>query len=161
MAPPRRGRLWELSWTAGVFLNLGEIGGGALGGASAVYRFDAPIVVRAELAQLGVGIGHSGANTYNGFNYTSTDNPTGSMAVAAAHLLVGLDTRFVEVALGSGGATIAAGPANGGVSIVQEGRLGARDGLAFNTEIVTVAANEQIQFGSFCGTLHVAVRPAV
>jgi hypothetical protein len=175
VAPPRRGGLWELSAMVGAFANLGPLGGGGMGWASAVYRFDAPIVVRAELAPLGVGIGQrstSTTSTFNGFNQSSATNPTGATAVAAGHLLVGFDTQFVEVAVGGGGATISnsssfgpngtsATPAAGGASIVEEGRLGARDGLALNVESTTVAANNQFQFGSFVASIQVPLTPSV
>jgi hypothetical protein len=100
--------------------------------------------VRAELSPLSAPIGSSG-NT----------------VVAASHLLVGLDTQFIEVAVGGGGASIrnafsSSGTlAPGGPSIVEEGRFGARDGLALNVESITVAANNQFQFGSFVASIQV------
>jgi hypothetical protein len=162
MAPPRRGGLWELSAMAGAFINLGPVAGGATGWASVVYRFDAPIVVRAELAPFGVAIGNSQTVNMN----APGPNASGVMSVAAGHLLVGLDTQFIEVALGGGGATLSnevfnGTPASGGPSIVEEARFGARDGLALNVESVTVAANSQFQFGSFVASVQVPLTPKV
>ncbi len=163
IAPPRRGAIWELSAMAGAFVNLGPLGGGGMGWVSAVYRFDAPIVVRAELAPIGIGIGQIGTQRFNGFNEGNDTTTSGATVVAAGHVLIGFDTQFVEVAVGGGGATIgnsssynsAATSATGGASIVEEGRLGARDGLALNVESITVAANDQFQFGSFVVSVQV------
>ncbi len=158
MAPPRRGGLWEVSAMAGAFVNFGPVAGGATAWASVVYRFDVPIVVRAELAPLGIAIGNSQTVNMN----APGPNASGVMSVAAGHLLVGLDTQYIEVALGGGGATFSkqafdssAAPVTGGASIVEEGRIGARDGLAVNLESVAVAANNQFQFGSFVASIQV------
>jgi|HubBroStandDraft_1064217.scaffolds.fasta_scaffold00577_17 hypothetical protein len=156
MAPPRRGGLWEVSVMAGAFINFGPVAGGATGWASVVYRFDAPIVVRAELAPFGVAVGNSETVNIN----AQAPNPSGVMSVAAGHLLVGLDTQFIEVALGGGGATLSnqgssAAPATGGATIVEEARFGARDGLALSVESIAVAANNSFQFGSFVATFQV------
>jgi hypothetical protein len=161
MAPPRRGGLWELSALAGAFINLGPVAGGAMGWASATYRFEAPIVVRAELSPLGVGVGNSQTVNINSTNSSNT------VVVAAAHVLVGIDSPFIEVAVGGGGATLgntfssAGTPNAGGASIVEEGRFGARDGLALNVQSITVAANNQFQFGSFVMSVQVPLTPKV
>jgi hypothetical protein len=164
MAPPRRGGLWEISAMAGAYINLGPVAGGATGWASVVYRFAAPIVVLAELSPSGIGIGN--AQTVN-ISATGS-NPSRTFGVAAAHLLVGLDTQFIEVALGAGGATLGnqsfssnGTPASGGPSIVEEARFGARDGLALNAESVTVAANNQFQFGSFVASVQIPLTQKV
>jgi len=168
LAPPRHGGIWELSAMAGAFVNLGPLGGGGMGWASAVYRFDAPIVVRAELAPVGVAIGLTQTTTYSGFNQNSGNNPNGATGIGAAHLLVGLDTQFVEVAVGGGGATSSnsygyggASGATAGATIVEEGRLGARDGLALHVESIAVATNNQFQFGSFVATIQVPLTQSV
>jgi hypothetical protein len=174
LAPPRRGGLWELSALAGAFVNLGPQGGGGVGWASAVYRFDAPIVVRAELAPFGVAVAHPSTNTFGGYNVVSTQSPMSGMAVAAGHVLVGLDTQFVEAAIGGGASTISNSynpscgtsysgstapcqATTGGVSIVEEGRFGARDGLALVMESTTVAAYDRFQFGSFAASIQVPI----
>jgi hypothetical protein len=167
MAPPRRGGLWEISALAGAFLNLGPFAGGATGWASVVYRFDVPIVVRAELSPFGFAVGDGRKPEPPMGNSETLGTSTGSIAVAAGHLLVGLDTQFIEVAVGGGGATIgnsfvASGtPATGGASIVEEVRFGARDGLALNVESITVAANGQFQFGSFVASVQVPLTQGV
>jgi hypothetical protein len=164
MAPLRRGGLWELSAMAGVYINLGPVAGGATGWASTVYRFEAPIVVRAELSPFGIGIGNSQTVNIS----AQGSNPSRTLSVAAAHLLVGVDTRFIEVALGAGGATLGnqtfgstGTPPTGGPSIVEEARVGARDGLALNVESVTVAANSQFQFGSFVASIQIPLTQKV
>lgn len=161
LAPPRRGELWEVAALAGAYINLGPTSGGVTGWASVVYRFDIPLVIRAELSQFGLAFGNSET-----VNINSSNGSSGPIAVAAAHLLVGLDTEFIEVALGGGAATLAntlsaGGQATGGPTIVEEGRFGARDGLALNLESVTVAANGQFQLGSFVATVQVPLTPSV
>jgi hypothetical protein len=163
IAPPRHGGIWELSAMAGAFINLGPVSGGATGWASVVYRFDVPIVVRAELAPFGLAIGNSQTVNIN----SPSANPSGVRAVAAGHLLVGLDTQFIEVAVGGGGATISNSfvpsgtPAAGGPSIVEEARVGARDGLALNVESITVAVNGQFEFASFVASIQVPLTQGV
>jgi len=149
---------------AGVYINLGPVAGGATGWASTVYRFEAPIVVRAELSPFGIGIGNSQTVNIS----AQGSNPSRTLSVAAAHLLVGVDTRFIEVALGAGGATLGnqtfgstGTPPTGGPSIVEEARVGARDGLALNVESVTVAANSQFQFGSFVASIQIPLTQKV
>jgi hypothetical protein len=81
----------------------------------------------------------------------------------AAHLIVGLDTQFVEVGLGVGGAsvnqnsTIGTGgqPSTSALSVVEEGRLGARDGLSLSVESSAIAANQKFDLGYFVATLQI------
>jgi hypothetical protein len=164
--------LWELSVSAGAFVNLGPMGGGGAGWASAVYRFDAPVVVRAEIAPAAFVVGHSGTNTYgSGLSSNSTDNAGRFRPVGAGHVLLGVDTQFVEVAVGGGvstignsytytyssggGSYVTSSTANSGPSIVEEARFGARDGLAVSVESNTVAANDKFQLGFFVGSVQV------
>jgi hypothetical protein len=150
-----------VSALAGAYINLGPTSGGVTGWASVVYRFDIPMVIRAEISQFGLGFGNSETVNINSSNPSSSP-----IAVVAAHLLIGLDTEFIEVALGGGAATLAntlsaGGQATGGPTIVEEGRFGARDGLALNMESTTVAANGQFQLGSFVATFQVPLTPSV
>jgi hypothetical protein len=179
MAPPRRGGLWELSAEAGAFVNLGPSSGGVVGWGSAVYRFDLPIVVRLELAPIAFGAG-------NGITTVSSEPPgeittlngeapsvstgsrpgSGSIAVGAVQALVGVDTQFVEVAIGGGAATIGntsgtGGLATGGSSIATEARFGAHDGLAITLESIVVGANGQFSLASFITTVQIPLTPAV
>jgi len=157
LAPPRHGGLWELSATAGGFVNLGPVGGGAFGSASVVYRFDLPIVIRAELSPAVIGFENNEVTTTTPQGFTTNNGQTAmsSAFLGAGQVLVGLDTQFVEVALGAGGSSVnpgySSGPgrAQGGPLIVEEGRFGARDGLAAIVEVSTVAANNQFQLGYF------------
>jgi hypothetical protein len=183
MAPPRRGDLWELSAEAGAFVNLGPSSGGVVGWASAVYRFDLPIVVRLELAPIAFGAGNgittvssapSGTTTtVNGPDSGATVNSStgsrpgsGSIAVGAVQALIGVDTQFVEVAIGGGAATLGnpsgtGSFATGGSSIATEARFGARDGLAITLESIVVSANGQFSLGSFVATVQVPLTPTV
>jgi hypothetical protein len=170
IAPPRRTGLWELSASLGAFVNIGPLGGGAVGGASAVYRFEAPVVVRAEAAPAAFCVAHSSTNTYATNAISSfSDNAGRFKAVGAGQVLVGVDTQFVEVAVGGGvstirnpnqylymnGAYVLQGGATSGPSIAEEARFGARDGLAVSVESNTVAANDKFQLGFFVGSVQV------
>jgi hypothetical protein len=156
LAPPRRGELWELSALMGGYINLGAVAGGITGFSTVAYRFGAPLVVRAELGSFGLAVGDS--TTVNRVGGTPASSNT--IALASAHVLAGLDSQFIEVTAGLGGATLSnqsvfnpgPTPATGGVSVVAEGRFGARDGLALTLEWVTVGANGQFQFGSLAAS---------
>jgi hypothetical protein len=160
VAPPRRGDLWEISLLASGFLALGQLGGGMLNAASVVYRFKLPLVVRAEFAPFGVGFGPLTTLNFSQ-NFTNASTHGGSVGVVAGHLLFGVDTQFVELTLGVGGATAnqetgAPGTAAaGGFTIVDEARFGARDGLALDLESITLAANGRFDLGAFSGVVQI------
>ncbi len=83
--------------------------------------------------------------------------------------MLGLDTQFVEVGLGLGGATVnqtfgngfgapvRGTPDTGAVSVVEAARIGARDGLALNVESSAVAANGQFDLGYFVTSVQIPV----
>src|SRR5260221_2346334 len=50
IAPPRRGGLWEIAFLTSAFVGFGSLGGVVLGSASVAYRFQPPLVLRAEAA---------------------------------------------------------------------------------------------------------------
>jgi hypothetical protein len=182
VAPARRGGLWELSFLTSVFVPFGNLGIGQLGAASVAYRFEAPLVLRAELAPFGFA---GPATTTNnpglfspgggpGFPGQPTQTPPstpgpsngGIVSVFAAHLLFGLDTQFLEVALGLGGATVnesgafrqgGGAPQTGAVSIAQSTRIGARDGLALNMESSAIALNSKFDLGYFVMSAQIPV----
>lgn len=166
VAPPRRGDLWEVSFLTGAFVAFGTLGVGQLGSASVAYRFESPIVLRAAIAPFGIAGPSTKTSFTNGFGAPPSTSSGGAITVFAAHLLVGLDTQFVEVGLGFGGATVnqnnafAAGgttPATGSVSIVEAARIGARDGLALNLETSAVTANSQFDLGYFVSSIQIPV----
>jgi len=178
MAPPRIGGLWELSAEAGAFVNLGPSSGGVVGWASAVYRFDLPIVVRLELAPMAFGAGNGittvSSEPASGSTIVTGEPPSnvasrpssGSIAVGAVQALVGVDTQFVEVAIGGGAATLsnpsgAGSVATGGSSIATEARFGAHDGFAITLESIVVSANGQFSLASFVTTVQVPLTPTV
>jgi len=178
MAPPRHGGLWELSAEAGAFVNLGPSSGGVVGWASAVYRFDLPIVVRLELAPIAFAAGNgittvssahsSGLTSVDGVPSDSTGSSpgSGSIAVGAVQALVGVDTQFIEVAIGGGAATLGnpsgtGSLATGGSSIATEARFGAHDGLALTLESIVVNANGQFALASFFTSVQVPLTPTV
>jgi hypothetical protein len=167
LAPPRRGELWELSAAIGGFVNLGPVGGGGFGWASAAYRFALPIVIRAELAPVLFGFESHPIYTTTPQGLTTSTGQTASSSafLGAGQVLVGLDTQFVEVALGAGASSVNpnyfSNRSSGGLAIVEEGRFGARDGLALSIEVSTVAANDQTQLGFFEMDLQVPISRSV
>ena len=115
--PRRAGFAWRVGFMARPFLSLGNIGGGALVDWYARYTFaELPLSLGVELAPLAVNI--TGAQSV-GF---------GGVAGSAA-----FSTDYFEVGLGVGGlgavATGMSGDPYGRLSILQELRLGAVDGL--------------------------------
>ena len=171
VAPPRQGGLWEMALSTSAFVTMGSLGAGLLGSASVSYRFDFPVVVRAEMAPFGVA-GPAGSNATTppvpfGSTTSPPPPPNSNRAVTAfaAHFIAGLDTEFVEVGLGIGGAsvnqnsTIGAGgqPVTSALSVVEEGRLGARDGLALIVESSAIAANDKFDLGYFIGTFQIPI----
>ncbi|MDP9150684.1 MAG: hypothetical protein M3O36_12200 [Myxococcota bacterium] len=184
VAPPRRGGLWETAFLTSVFVPFGNLGIGQLGAASVAHRFESPIVVRAEIAPFGIAgpatttsgqptFGSGGGPVGPGQpppvqSSPPTPGPSngGAVTVLAAHLMAGLDTQFVEVCLGLGGATVnengslrpGGGAAQtGAVSIVEAARIGARDGLALNMESSAIAVNSKFDLGFFVMSLQIPV----
>jgi hypothetical protein len=174
MAPPRRGGLWELSAEGGAFVNLGPTSGGLMLWATAAYRFDLPVVVRLELAPIAFGAG-SGITTITSQpslvttlgtsvgTASSSSSNSGSIAVGAVQALVGIDTQFIEVAVGGGASTIGStsGPSTGGGTIAAEARFGAHDGLALTLESIVVGANGQFQLACFVTTIQIPLTTSV
>ncbi|MGA7120532.1 MAG: hypothetical protein WBY94_10565 [Polyangiaceae bacterium] len=161
VAPPRHGGLWELSLTSSAFVAFGSLGVGVLGSASVAYRFEAPFVLRAEVSPFGVGGPSSTTSCCANGQITSTSGS--AVSVFAAHVLAGLDTQFVEVGLGVGGASVnentnsAGAPATGSLTIVQSARIGAHDGLALNFQSSAIAINNQFNLGYFTMSLQIPV----
>src|SRR5208282_49751 len=93
----------------------GALGAGVLGSASVAYRFEGPFVVRAEITPFGIaGPSTSTAGVMSqspgvqpiGGTAANPNNGSSTVTTAAAHLLAGIDTQFIEVALGIGVATV-------------------------------------------------------
>jgi hypothetical protein len=166
LAPPRDGGTWELSALAGAFVNLGPSSGGLTAWLDAVYRFEAPIVVRLELAPLGFGFGNSVMTQTTG---VGNGNPGGSIAVGSLQALVGVDTQFLELAVGGGASTLGdtqantanGAPSTGGASVVAAARFGAHDGLAFNFEGVVVGANSAFRLATVVTSLQIPLSRTV
>jgi hypothetical protein len=166
MAPPRRTHIWELSLETSAFITIGALGVGVLGSASVAYRFDLPFVLRAEVTPFGI----AGPATNNGTTAISSNGMTtpppqpqgGTVSTAAAHLLAGIDTEFIEVALGVGGASVnqntgssTGSPDTSALSIAESARIGARDGLALNLESSIIGANHQFNLGYFLSSIQI------
>jgi hypothetical protein len=159
VAPPRQGNVWEISLLGGAFVTLGTLAAGVLGSTSVVYRAAAPFVLRAELAPVGIAGPATNAppNNSPASDGVTTVTHSRAVSVAAAQLLAGLDTQFIEVALGIGGATVNQNvganqhgqPDASALSIAEYARIGARDGLALNMESSAIAANGQFNLGYF------------
>ena len=166
VAPDRHGGLWELSLLTGAFITFGSLGAGLLGSASVAYRFEAPVMVRAAIAPFGVAGPSTTTSCCMGpFGQTTTSNQ-GAVTVFAANLILALDTQFVEVGLGLGGATVNVNntlsfgggtPQTGAVQIVESARIGARDGLALNMESSAIAVDNQFNLGYFVMSVQIPV----
>jgi hypothetical protein len=178
VSPPRRTKIWELSLATDAFFALGTGGGGVLGSASVSYRFESPFVVRASINPYGLA-GPSTTTTNTPFvpgGGTAVGPPTtssGTVSTFGAHLLGGVDTQFVEVGLGLGGATVnqnapfagpvvngastTAQPPTSALSVVEAARFGAHDGLALEMEASTILANGQFDIGYFVASFRVPV----
>jgi hypothetical protein len=167
MAPPRQANLWELSLETSAFVAIGALGAGVLGSASVAYRFDAPFVVRAEVAPFGIAGPTSASNETSFGPVTSGQTPQNNqggrtITTAAAHLLAGIDTQFIEVAVGAGSATVNQNtgffngvPDTSAFSIAESARIGARDGLSLTLESSVIAANKQFNLGYFVSSLQI------
>jgi hypothetical protein len=165
VAPPRRGNIWELSLSTSAFVAFGSLGVGQLGSTYVAYRFEAPIVLKAEIAPFGVA-GPSTITSCCAAGFQQTTGSGGPVTVFAAHLVFGLDTQYVEVGLGVGGATVnnnntfssgGGAPATESVSIVESARIGARDGLAISVESSAIAVNHQFNLGFFTTSVQIPV----
>jgi hypothetical protein len=164
VAPSRHGGLWEVSLLTSAFVAFGSLGVGMLGSTSVTYRFESPLVLRAEIAPFGVAGPAATTSCCNANGGQSTSNNGGAVTVFAANLFLGLDTQFVEVGLGLGGASVNENSASGGgppqtgsVSIVESARIGARDGLALNLESSAIAVNNQFALGYFVTSVQIPV----
>lgn len=151
--PRRAGFTWRTGFMARPFLSLGDIGGGALVDGFVRYTFaDLPLTLGAEVTPLALNI--TGRQSV-GF---------GGVAASAA-----FTTDFFEVGLGVGGlgaiATGLSGDPYGRLSINQELRLGAIDGLhlAWRSGVYVepmargVAASGGFQLGMGRGELNLPV----
>jgi hypothetical protein len=146
-----------MSFLTSAFATMGNLGVGQLGSASVAYRFEAPIVVRAEMAPFGI----AGPTSFTSSSGVETGGH--SVTVFASHFVLGLDTELVEVGLGVGGASVNQNstfgvggvPATGAFSLAEEARLGARDGLAVSIETSAIAVNDKFQLGYFVGSLQI------
>ncbi|HXN31622.1 MAG TPA: hypothetical protein VN894_07170 [Polyangiaceae bacterium] len=166
VAPTRRGGLWELSLLTSAFVAFGSLGVGQLGSASVAYRFESPIVLRAEIAPFGIAGPSTTTSCCSGQFSQSTSSSGGAVTVFAANLLLALDTQFVEVGLGVGGASVnlnntfnsgGGTPQTGSVQIVESARIGARDGLALNLASSAIAVNSQFNLGYFVTSVQIPV----
>jgi hypothetical protein len=136
VAPHRRSDIWEMAIDARLFLPIGNIGVGTVGGASLTRRFDIPLSIRGELSPLGVGFGKQG-----------------TIGTAAGHAIVALDTQLFEAGLGLGAATLndPSGTAPSSISFAQSIRVGARDGLSLGMRSNIVVDRDKFALGSLTG----------
>ena len=121
--PPRQSERWELGGSVFLFYPLIDDGFGAIFRARVTYRFDAPLMVRAELSPLGASTGR-----------------TGRGAGAFALLWGGLDLHAFGASFGLGAAsfnehdandTLGTEPQPGAMTVAAVAfRIGVSDGLA-------------------------------
>ncbi len=151
IAPPRVGNVLEASARLRAFPTLDAIGAAGLVDASLAYRFSGPFVVGAEVTPIGIGV----ANTGNALTYDWNVN-------------AGVDTRYFELRLGFGSATVndyvVQTPGLGGnyvretgFSSYQRARVGSVDGLnvTFFTRVTT--ENERFTLSGGGGTIQIPI----
>ncbi len=151
--------------------------GGLYGWAHANYRFQWPIVLRAEATPLGFAgprIDTLGSSKSSG----------GLASVAAGQVLLGLDTRYFELAMGPGGATVNEPPtqdttvqfgapspfgssapasaprATTSPTFAQAIRVGVYDGLSFEFETAIITA-DSVRLGFAQASFKIPVTQAV
>lgn len=131
LRPPRVGGITEVGFGALAFVNIGDIGGGAMLDANIVHRFEVPAFVGAWVQPVGV----AGTKGTGG-------GPVGLFSGAA---VAGVDSQWIEVGLGAGGATNARGVV--GFQLMTRGRIGPRDGVHFRWVTGILAEQDRFELG--------------
>jgi len=143
-APPRVSGLWELELFLRPFAALDELGGGALLSGSVGYRFS-HLHLQAVVDPLA---------------FAAVQNK-GDVAAANAALTASYDSHYFEIGLGLGVQTVnEAGfllSPGSGLSVVQQIRLGARDGLNLSARTSVVLFHSQFQFGGMVASGQIPV----
>ena len=136
LMPERIGGIWRIATNADLFLPIGTIGVGGLVDAQVSRHFDGPFVLRAQISPLGFAILDEGGGR-----------------AFVAHLVFGLDTQFLELALGIGSSTTES--TDVAFSTLMSLRIGALDGLhlAFQTNVFVL--NSGFEFGGLNGVVQV------
>jgi hypothetical protein len=133
-APPRVRGMWELELFLRPFAAIDELGGGAVVSGAFGYRFE-HLHLQAVIDPLA-------------FAAVKTK---GGVLTANAALLASYDSQYVEIGLGVGAQTVndtgfLLEPGSG-LSVAQQIRLGARDGLNLSARTSLVLFHSQFQFG--------------
>jgi hypothetical protein len=113
-----------------------------LGEGEIVRRFDAPVSIHAMAKPVGYATGKEGG-----------------VATASGLGVIALDTHLLELGLGAGAVTLEGRGTTESVAIAQLARIGARDGVAFDTRSTIVVVNDKFKFGSFDGSLQFPLAP--
>jgi len=141
-APPRVAGLWELELFLRPFAALDELGGGVLFSGSFGYRI-AHLHLQAVVDPLA---------------YASVQT-RGSVGVANAAAIASYDSQYVEMGLGFGVQTLnetgSLVEPGSGLAVVQQVRLGARDGLNFSARTNLALFHSQFQFGGMVGSAQI------
>ncbi len=137
--PERVGGIWRVGASADLFLPIGTIGVGGLLDAYVTRHFDGPFMLRAQISPLAFALVDTGGGSAFG-----------------AHLLFGLDTQFLELALGVGASTTDA--ADSAFSLLQSLRIGALDGLHLAVQTDVFVLDKQFEFGAVSGSLQIPVK---
>lgn len=147
VAPVRTGNAIDSFARLRLFPALGTVGMGGLLDLSAAYRFQAPVVVGIELSPLGVGVARAG----NISNY-------------AANINVGVDTRFFEMRLGFGSASVNSFDSNlltqtqtSGFASYQMARIGASDGLNMQFRTRVSVVNDRFEVTAGGGSIQIPI----
>lgn len=137
--PPRIPNIWRVGAGADLFIPIGTIGIGGLLDAFVTRHFEGPFMLRAQLSPLGFAFVNEGSGSAFG-----------------AHILFGLDTQFLELALGVGGSsTDSTGTA---ISLLQSLRIGALDGLYLALQTNVYVLDKQFELGAVTGVIQIPVK---
>ena len=136
LMPERIGGIWRIATNADLYLPIGTIGVGGLVDALVSRHFDGPFVLRAQISPLGFAIVNEGG----GRAFT-------------AHLVFGLDTQFLELALGIGSSTTES--TDVAFSTLMSLRIGALDGLHLAVQTNVVVLDSGFEFGGASAVLQI------
>jgi hypothetical protein len=139
MMPDRIPNIWRIGAGADLFIPIGTIGVGGLLDAFVTRHFAGPFMLRAQVSPLAFAFVDSGGGSAFG-----------------AHLLVGLDTQFLELALGIGAASTES--TSSAFALVQSLRVGALDGLHLAVQTNVYVLDKRFEFGAVTGVVQIPVR---
>jgi hypothetical protein len=150
-APQHVSGIWEASVALRPFLALRTVGAGTVSSARLIYRFESPLAVHLNAFPLSGGLAREG-----------------NVSAVGADVALAYDARIFSLGLGIGATQIGmeslggiAIDEEGGPTITQYGRIGARDGLHLRLQNSFVVANRELFFAGADATIQVPLDSVV